>query len=319
VTVHRSSSATVVLAVLATIGGLAWGNAAVAASRWGAGYFPNVLLTTQDGTVVRFYDDLLKGKTVAINVMFTDCKEVCPLQTARLVQLKRLLGDRVGRDIFFYSISIDPERDLPGVLRAYAEKFGAGGPGWLFLTGKPEDVSLVTKKLGLVRSTDGSERDAHSTIFLVGHEATGQWMRASTLDNPRFLAPRMGAFLGWRDTGPAKSYAEARPLVLSGARYLFDNRCGVCHSVGDGDKVGPDLRDVTLRRDRAWLTRDIQAPDQVLATGDPIATALFHKYKQVRMPNLRLASDEVAALLSYLEERSNALREEPRKGAAHVH
>jgi len=300
------------LLLLGVIGGLAWWDTTLAANPWRAGYFPNVPLLTQDGTVVRFYDDVLKDKAVAINVLFTDCKDVCPLETAMLVQLKQILGPRVGRDIFFYSISIDPGRDSPAVLKAYVEKFGAGGPGWQFLTGKPDDVALIIKKMGLVRSTDGSARDAHSSILMVGHEPTGQWMRNSALDSPRFLATRIGSFLGWRDAEPARSYDEARPLTLTGGQYLFQSRCGVCHTIGQGDRVGPDLRDVTVRRDRAWLTRYIQAPDRLLAAGDPIATALFEKYRQVRMPNLRLTSDDVTSLVSYLETRSISLREPSR-------
>src|SRR5262245_43126643 len=108
---------------------------AAAGGPWGSDYFPNVPLITQDGTTVHFYDDLLKGKKVAVNLIYTSCKDECPLETARLVQVQRLLGDRVGKDVFFYSISIDPKRDTPGVLKAYAEKFGVG-PGWLFLTGE---------------------------------------------------------------------------------------------------------------------------------------------------------------------------------------
>src|SRR4249920_1742307 len=73
---------------------------AFGANRWGADYFPNVMLTTQDGTSVRFYDDLLKGKSVAVNVIYTSCKDECPLETARLAQLQRLLGARMGKDIF---------------------------------------------------------------------------------------------------------------------------------------------------------------------------------------------------------------------------
>ena len=102
--------------------------------RWGPDYFPNVPLTTQEGRSVRLYDDLLKDKIVAIDLIYTTCQYQCPLETARLVQVQRLLGDRVGKDIFFYSITIDPEHDTPAVLKAYAEKFHAG-PGWLRSTG----------------------------------------------------------------------------------------------------------------------------------------------------------------------------------------
>lgn len=121
-------------------------------TRWGAGYFPNITLTTQDGAPVKFYDDLVQGKIVAINLIYTTCKYACPLETARLTQVARLLGERMGRDIFFYSISIDPEHDTPEVLKAYAEKYQVGA-GWSFLTGKKTEIEALSKKLGLYSST----------------------------------------------------------------------------------------------------------------------------------------------------------------------
>jgi protein SCO1/2 len=168
---------------------------ALAANLWGANYFPNVPLTTQDGTTVYFYDDLLKGKAVAINLIYTSCTDECPLETARLVQVQRLLGDRVGKDLFFYSISIDLTRDTPAVLKAYAEKFGVG-PGWLFLTGKADDIKLIAKKLGLSRRNDAANRDGHMALLMLGNEPTGQWMRNSAVDNPRFLATTITRFMG---------------------------------------------------------------------------------------------------------------------------
>jgi protein SCO1/2 len=269
-----------------------------AANRWGANYFPNVPLTTQDGKTVRFYDDLIKGKSVAINFIYTDCNEVCPLETANLVQVHKLLGERAGRDIFFYSISIDPERDTPAVLKAYAAKFGAT---WLFLTGKPEDIRLVGKKLGMLRERDRAASSHHAAQLMLGDQPNGQWQRNSAVDNPGFLTARMGTFFGWRDTVPGKSYADARPLTIDNGQRLFQSKCSACHSLGQGDKVGPDLAGITARRERAWLTRYIAQPDELLAARDPIATALFHKYKEVRMPNLKLGSSDVADLVSFLE------------------
>src|SRR5262249_25427143 len=76
-------------------------------------HFPNVELITQDGKKVHFYDDLIKGKIVAIDLIYTNCEYACPLETARMAQVQKKLGNRVGQDIFFYSISIDPERDTP--------------------------------------------------------------------------------------------------------------------------------------------------------------------------------------------------------------
>jgi protein SCO1 len=273
--------------------------------RWGAKYFPNVPLTTQDGTTVQFYDDLLKGKAVVINLIYTHCQDMCPLETARLVQVQRLLGDRVGQDIFFYSISIDPKRDTPQVLQAYADKFQVG-PGWLFLTGKKEDIALISKKLGLSSLTDAANRDGHMPSLMIGNEATGQWMRHSAVDNPQFLAVTIGNFLhGWHDHKAEPSYAEVPPLpTLDPGAYLFRTRCAACHTVGQGDKVGPDLLGVTRRRERAWLARYVMAPDQMRTEHNPIATALSAQYKNVLMPNLQLSEADVAALITYMEAQN---------------
>jgi protein SCO1 len=295
--------------------------AASAANQWGADYFPNVPLTTQDGKTVRFYDDLLKDKKVVINVIFTSCTDVCPLETANLVQVTKLLGDRVGKDVHFYSISIDPKRDTPPVLKAYAEKFGAGGPGWLFLTGKPEDIKLITKKLALIRDRDNptSRESHHAPTLALGIEQSGLWTRKPAVSNPRFIAATMGTFFGWPDTQPQPSYAEAKPLQLSEGQRLFQGRCSACHTVGQGDRIGPDLLGVTDRRERAWLIRYIANPDQVLAAGDPIATALHNKYKRVGMPNLSLSASDVADLVSFLNTRGNAVAKGTQKESTHAH
>jgi protein SCO1/2 len=277
--------------------------------RWGAEYFPNVVLTTQDGTTVRLYDDLLKGKAVVINLIYTHCEDLCPLETARLVQVQRLLGDRVGTDLFFYSISIDPRRDTPEVLKAYADKFQVG-PGWLFLTGKKEDITLISKKLGLSSLTDTANRDGHRPSLMIGNEATGQWMRHSAVDNPQFLATAIRHFLhGWHGQGAVPSYAEVPPVpALDAGAYLFRTRCAACHTVGQGDRVGPDLEGVTGRRERPWLARYVMVPDQMRAEHDPIATALAAQYPHVLMPNLGLGEGDVAALLTYLEAQQALLQ-----------
>jgi protein SCO1 len=277
------------------------GRAAASGPRWGADYFPDVELTTHDGKIVRFYDHLLKDKIVAINLIYTHCKYSCPLETARLVQVQRLLGDRVGKEIFFYSITLDPERDTPEVLKAYADKFHVG-PGWLFLTGKKEDVKLLSRKLGLLSLDDAPvNRDGHTPELMVGNVPTGQWMRNSALDNPRFLATMIGGLLdGWKHVEPMQSYGQASELSVSKGEYLFSTRCSACHTIGRGDLVGPDLAGVVSARDRSWLTRFIQMPDEVLAEGDPTARALYAKYKEVNMPNMRLGPEDVAAIIEYL-------------------
>ena len=270
---------------------------------WGAEYFPNVPLITQTGKTVRFYDDLLKGKSVVVNVIYTRCKDRCPLETAKLAQVQRLLADRVGRDIFFYSISIDPQWDTPEVLREYAARYHVG-PGWLFLTGNRTDIAQLQKKLGLYSRTDAVSPDGHLPSLMIGNEPSGQWMLNSAVDNPRFLAATVANFLiGWkrRPATAAKTYEAARPIAgFEAGAYLFDTKCSACHTIGAGDGIGPDLAGVTRTRDRAWLERIVKTPDQMIQN-DPVATTLFAKYNQVVMPNLRLGDGDVAAVLSYIE------------------
>jgi len=284
-----------------------------AQNRWGANYFPNVTLTTQDGKKVQFYDDLIKGKIVAVNLIYTTCKYACPLETARLRQVQQVLGDRMGKDVFFYSITIDPEHDTPEVLKDYAEKFHAG-PGWLFLTGKQEDIDLIQRKVGLYSTPNPNNPDGHTPNLLVGNEATGQWMRNSGMDNAKFLARTIGDWLNsWQNRkANAVSFANAPNMMLDRGEYTFRNHCAACHTVGEGDRIGPDLAGVTRNRQRAWLQKYLLAPDKVLASGDPIATKLFEKFKRVPMPNLALSPDDVSVILEFLDQQEKSGTAAPR-------
>lgn len=281
----------------------------IADEHYGAKYFTNLPLTTQDGKTIHFYDDVLKGKIVAINLIYTNCEYSCPLETARLAQVQKILGDRVGKDIFFYSISIDPERDTPQALKAYAEKFHAG-PGWTFLTGKKEDIDLISRRLGLW-SPPAQTKDGHTPHLLIGNEATGQWMRDSAGDNPRFLANLIGNFIGnWKSgdmVTASKDNSEGAPIHLDLGKYLFTKQCAACHTIGMGDKIGPDLLGVTLTRDHDWLVRMIREPEKLIAEKDPIATGLFEKYKQVRMPKLPVGNEDMAALMKFLESQDRKM------------
>jgi protein SCO1/2 len=297
--------------------GLASGSAH-ASNRWGEDYFPKVSLVTQNGEVVRFYDDLLKDKAVVINLIYTNCKDRCPLETARLRQVQRLLGDRVGTDIFFYSISIDPDHDTAEVLKAYADRFDTG-PGWLFLTGSEDDIRLISKKLGLSSVNDSADRDGHLPSLMIGEASTGQWMRLSAVDDPRFLATKISTFLtGWNNSeATGKSYSAARPIQgLDAGGYLFRTRCSACHTVGHGDGLGPDLLGVTRVRDRAWLARFIKTPEVMLAEKDPVAMELLTKFRGVRMPNLRLGDEDVETLIRYLETQTLAREDVKKENAA---
>jgi protein SCO1/2 len=290
-----------IAAVVLVLWGIAAASRASADRLWGADYFPNLPLITHTGKTVRFYDDLLKGKSVVVNVIYTRCRDRCPLETAKLAQVQRLLGDRVGRDIFFYSISIDPQFDTAEVLSEYAAKFHAG-PGWLFLTGSQADIDLISKKTGLYSPPNPSDPDGHIPSLLVGNEVTGQWMRNSSVDNPKFLARTIGDWLNsWKTAKrDSNTYANAAPLKFSPGEYTFKQHCTACHTLGQGPHIGPDLLGVTRTRNREWLARFIYAPDKMLADGDPIAKELFEQYKNVRMPNLALSREDVVAVVNYL-------------------
>src|SRR5215510_4392980 len=275
-------------------------HAGVAGQSWHAQYFPNVELTTHTGARVHFYD-LIKGKTVAIELIYTTCQFACPLETARLAQVQDLLGDRMGKDVFFLSISIDPAHDTPAVLKAFAEKYHAG-PGWTFLTGKPEDIDLLSKKLGLYSTPDPENKDGHIPALLIGNEATGQWMRGSALDNPKMTATMIVNWMGGYGTAsPVKMTTTTTPLKLTSGEYLFSTKCSACHALGQGNKVGPDLAGITHTRDRQWLAKYIADPDQLLKAGDPVAKELFTKYKEMRMPNLLLSDEQIRDVIAYLD------------------
>jgi len=304
---QRTSLGTALSALILTVIVALLPGSALAGSPWHGNYFPNVTLTNQDGKTVHFYDDLLKGKIVVLDLIYTNCQYACPLETARMAQVQRILGDRVGKDIFFYSISIDPDRDSPQQLKEYAEKFHAG-PSWQFLTGKKEDIDLISKKLGLYSDPDPANKDGHTPDVLLGNEVTGQWIKNSALDNPRYLAVMIGDWLdSWKKTKIGTSYTEAKQIVNPDqGKQMFRTHCGACHTVGQGDSVGPDLLGVTKARDHEWLTRFISTPDKVLAADDPIAKALFKKYKQVKMPNLSLRPEDVSIVIHYLELENEA-------------
>src|SRR6185369_9293698 len=110
-------------------------------------YFSDVELINQDGQKMRFYSDVLKDKVVVINTFFTTCTGVCPPINRNLEKVQEALGDRLGKDVFLISMSVDPETDTPSRLKEYSSRFHAR-PGWIFLTGKKENIDWALYKLG---------------------------------------------------------------------------------------------------------------------------------------------------------------------------
>jgi len=141
-------------------------------------YFTDVELTNQDGKKVHFYSDVLKGKTVVVNAFFTTCTSVCPPINRNMEKIQEALGDRVGRDVFLVSLTVDPETDTPARLKEYSQKFHAGA-GWTFLTGKKENLDWALYKLGQYVE----KKDDHTTVLIIGNEPTGLWKKAFGMAN----------------------------------------------------------------------------------------------------------------------------------------
>jgi|SRR5205085_2577216 len=152
-------------------------------------HLPNVELITQDGKTVHFYDDLVKDKRVVIQFMFTRCKDICPVITHHLAEVQRMLNGRVGQDIFFYSITLSPEEDTPGDLKAFAKMHGVG-PGWTFLTGKPADILLLRRSLGFFYNNpkEDADRNNHSGMIVVGTEPLMRWTMCQGGAKPEWIA-----------------------------------------------------------------------------------------------------------------------------------
>jgi cytochrome oxidase Cu insertion factor (SCO1/SenC/PrrC family) len=148
-----------------------------------ANYFPNHVLLTQDNKPVHFYDDLLKGKVVLINFIFTTCQGVCSPMTANLARVQNYLAEHLGKEVLMISISVDPLTDTPERLKKYADSFKVK-PGWYFLTGDKKNVDWVLYKLGGYVS----EKEQHKSVLIIGNEATGEWMKTLGMANPAEIA-----------------------------------------------------------------------------------------------------------------------------------
>jgi protein SCO1/2 len=153
--------------------------AALAQESGAAHYFANLTLTDQDGRRVDLYQDLMKGKVVAINSFFTSCAGSCPVMAKTFQHVQEKLGDRIGRDVFLISITVDPTVDTQAMLKKYATEWKAQR-GWTFLTGSKDEVAAALKKLGLFVE----DRTTHQNLILVGNDRTGLWKKLFGLAKP---------------------------------------------------------------------------------------------------------------------------------------
>jgi len=174
-------------------------------------YFPNLVLTTQEGKKVKFYDDLVKDKIVVFNMFYAKCEGICSPVTRNLVRVQNLLGDRVGKDIFFYSFSLKPKEDTVPALKHYAEMHRVK-PGWLFLTGSADDMELLRRKLGFVDPDPEVDKDTsnHIGVLKYGNEPLQRWGGCPGMQAPDAIAEAI-SWVDWpKDSANMKANGGAK-------------------------------------------------------------------------------------------------------------
>jgi len=168
-------------------------------------YFPNLVLTSHEGRKVKFYDDLVKDKIVVFNMFYAKCEGICSPVTRNLVRVQSLLGDRVGKDIFFYSFSLKPKEDTVPALQHYAEMHKVK-PGWLFLTGSPDDMELLRRKLGFVDPDPEVDKDTsnHIGVLKYGNEPLQRWGGCPGMQAPDAIAEAI-SWVDWANDSANKN------------------------------------------------------------------------------------------------------------------
>jgi len=142
-------------------------------------YFTNLELINQDGETVRFFDDVLRDKVVVINFVFTNCQGACPLMTFKLSQVRDQFEGEIGDPLQFVSLSIDPERDTPAAMKAFAQEHKADHEGWVWLTGNPDHLDV----------------ESHSTMMLAGNVSAAHWVKIQPYEMPPQIVQKVALLL----------------------------------------------------------------------------------------------------------------------------
>jgi protein SCO1 len=155
---------------------------------------PDVPVQDQNGRNHRFYGDLVRGRVVLINFFFTACGDTCPLVTQNLREVQDFLGERMGRDIFMYSVSLQPELETPAILKDYAEQWEVR-PGWRFLTGAPTDIEHLRKAMGFADADPefAVVKDSHTGLLRYGNDRIDRWAGTPGLGRPVWIAKAVAA------------------------------------------------------------------------------------------------------------------------------
>ena len=165
--------------------------------------YTNAVLRDQNNNELRFYDDLIRGKQVVVNFMYAECKGACWITTQRMKTIYDLVKDRMGKDLFFYSISIKPQDDTPAALKHYAEMNKADLPGWVFLTGEPYDIQTIRFRLfGMSHPGFDLDEAMHGGMLRILNDGRNSWGMAQAFASNKHVLKR----ISWHD--PQKTYGE---------------------------------------------------------------------------------------------------------------
>lgn len=151
---------------------------------------PDLEVQTQNGESRHFYRDLVQGRVVAMNFVFTSCTTVCPTMGATFARVQKMLAER-GSNAALVSVSIDPTVDTPERLATWSQRLGAR-PGWTLVTGNKPDIDAILKSLGLFTADPA----AHTPVVIVANEKEGRWERVDGLATPTAIVEAIGRMEG---------------------------------------------------------------------------------------------------------------------------
>lgn len=153
----------------------------------------DVELLDQDGAKVRFVDLVAGDRIVVMDFIFTTCTTVCPVLSAIMAKIQDRLGERNGKEVVLVSVSVDPARDTPARMKAFAARFKAR-PGWAWLTGPKGDLEDVLKGMGAYTASFAD----HPPMILVGDGKAGTWQRFNGFPKVDQILARVDALVAAR-------------------------------------------------------------------------------------------------------------------------
>ena len=159
----------------------------VAAEEKARNYFTDTEVIDQNGKKLRFYSDVLKGRVVLISFIFTNCEFACPMQAQKLKQARAAMVPAIKDEVWFVTLSVDPERDTPEAMKKFAERQAVDESRWIFLTGEKDNLEFLVKRLGQYTP----DIESHTTLMLAGNTITRHWTRVLPMLTPPDIANTM--------------------------------------------------------------------------------------------------------------------------------